>query len=233
MRSLAQRSAEAAKGDQGLIHASVERVEQGTMLVDKAGATMTEVVASIRRVTDIVGEISAASNEQSMGVSQVGRSHHANGPGRQNAALVEQVRPPPTTHQRRHSKLVEAVAVFQLAPGEMGHTQAPGWAAPPQARRNLDCKPGGWATRYRRTKLRWNDAFCTSAISFFYLHCRVLPCIVRPPTRPHSRVLWPGLPAGISAGAQTTSRHGHRTVHRGLNVGGTGTASSTVLAPPA
>ncbi|MCB1973320.1 MAG: HAMP domain-containing protein, partial [Burkholderiaceae bacterium] len=74
VRSLAQRSAEAAKEIKGLIHASVERVEQGTMLVDKAGATMTEVVASIRRVTDIVGEISAASNEQSMGVSQVGEA---------------------------------------------------------------------------------------------------------------------------------------------------------------
>ena len=71
VRSLAGRSAEAAKEIKTLITASVERVEQGTALVDKAGATMTEVVASIRRVTDIMGEISAASSEQSAGVGQV------------------------------------------------------------------------------------------------------------------------------------------------------------------
>jgi methyl-accepting chemotaxis protein len=67
VRSLAGRSAEAAKEIKTLINASVERVEQGTPLVDQAGATMTEVVDSIKRVTDIMGEISAASNEQSPG----------------------------------------------------------------------------------------------------------------------------------------------------------------------
>jgi methyl-accepting chemotaxis protein len=61
---LAGRSAEAAKEIKALINASVERVEQGTTLVDQAGETMTEVVSSIRRVTDLMGEISAASNEQ-------------------------------------------------------------------------------------------------------------------------------------------------------------------------
>ena len=74
VRNLAGRSAEAAKEIKSLITASVERVEQGTALVDKAGATMTEVVASIRRVTDIMGEISAASSEQSAGVGQVGEA---------------------------------------------------------------------------------------------------------------------------------------------------------------
>jgi methyl-accepting chemotaxis protein len=71
VRNLAGRSAEAAKEIKTLINASVERVAQGTTLVDQAGATMQEVVSSIRRVTDIMGEISAASNEQSQGVSQV------------------------------------------------------------------------------------------------------------------------------------------------------------------
>ena len=80
VRSLAGRSAEAAKEIKTLINASVERVEQGTALVDKAGVTMTEVVTSIRRVTDIMGEISAASSEQSAGVSPGGRSHHPDGP---------------------------------------------------------------------------------------------------------------------------------------------------------
>jgi methyl-accepting chemotaxis protein len=74
VRSLAGRSAEAAKEIKMLINASVERVEHGTTLVDQAGATMAEVVSSIRRVTDIMGEISAASNEQALGVAQVGEA---------------------------------------------------------------------------------------------------------------------------------------------------------------
>jgi methyl-accepting chemotaxis protein len=73
VRSLAGRSAEAAKEIKTLINASVERVEKGTALVDQAGSTMTEVVGSIKRVTDIMGEISAASNEQALGVAQSAR----------------------------------------------------------------------------------------------------------------------------------------------------------------
>ncbi|OYQ42626.1 methyl-accepting chemotaxis protein, partial [Rhodoferax sp. TH121] len=92
VRSLAGRSAEAAKEIKTLINASVERVEQGTALVDRAGTTMTEVVSSIRRVTDIMGEISAASNEQSAGVNQVGEAiTQMDQVTQQNAALVEQM----------------------------------------------------------------------------------------------------------------------------------------------
>jgi methyl-accepting chemotaxis protein len=91
VRSLAQRSAEAAKEIKTLISASVARVEQGSALVDKAGVTMTEVVHSIRRVTDIMGEISAASTEQSQGVAQVGEAvTQMDQATQQNAALVEQ-----------------------------------------------------------------------------------------------------------------------------------------------
>jgi methyl-accepting chemotaxis protein len=91
VRSLAQRSAEAAKEIKGLITASVERVEQGTQLVDKAGETMTEVVTAIRRVTDIMGEISAASSEQASGVAQVGEAiTQMDQATQQNAALVEE-----------------------------------------------------------------------------------------------------------------------------------------------
>src|SRR3546814_451823 len=91
VRSLAQRSAEAAKEIKSLIGTSVERVEQGTALVDRAGLTMTEVVGSIRRVTDLMGEISAASAEQSSGVSQVGEAvMQMDQTTQQNAALVEQ-----------------------------------------------------------------------------------------------------------------------------------------------
>ena len=89
VRSLAGRSADAAKEIKALITDSVERVEQGTALVDQAGTTMTEVVASIRRVTDIMGEISAASTEQSAGVSQVGEAvTQMDQATQQNAALV-------------------------------------------------------------------------------------------------------------------------------------------------
>ncbi|MDN5872667.1 MAG: methyl-accepting chemotaxis protein, partial [Nitrococcus sp.] len=72
VRNLAQRSAEAAKEINSLITANVERVEQGSALVDQAGTTMSEIVSSIKRVTDLMGEISAASSEQSAGVAQVG-----------------------------------------------------------------------------------------------------------------------------------------------------------------
>lgn len=74
VRSLAGRSADAAKEIKSLINASVRRVEQGTLQVDEAGATMLEVVTSIKRVNDIMGEISAASDEQAAGVAQVGEA---------------------------------------------------------------------------------------------------------------------------------------------------------------
>ncbi len=116
VRSLAQRSAEAAKEIKALINASVERVEQGTHLVDKAGETMTEVVTAIRRVTDIMGEISAASSEQSAGVSQVGEAitqmDHAT---QQNAALVEESAAAADSLKTQAAQLVQAVAVFRLA----------------------------------------------------------------------------------------------------------------------
>ena len=91
VRSLAQRSAEAAKEIKGLIGASVEKVETGTELVSNAGATMTEIVASVQRVADIIGEISASSSEQSTGISRVnGAVTELDQMTQQNAALVEQ-----------------------------------------------------------------------------------------------------------------------------------------------
>ena len=127
VRSLAQRSAEAAKEIKTLIHASVERVEQGTTLVDKAGATMTEVVSAIRRVTDIVGEISAASSEQSAGVAQVGEAvTQMDQATQQNAALVEQSAAAADSLKVQAQQLVDAVAVFRLLPGEGHDAIAPG-----------------------------------------------------------------------------------------------------------
>ncbi len=119
VRSLAQRSAGAAKEIKTLINASVERVEQGTALVDKAGTTMQEVVASIRRVTDIMGEISAASGEQQAGVGQIteamGQMDRAT---QQNAALVEESAAAAESLRVQALQLVEAVAVFKLEQGD-------------------------------------------------------------------------------------------------------------------
>jgi methyl-accepting chemotaxis protein len=115
VRSLAGRSADAAKEIKSLISASVERVEQGTSLVDEAGVTMTEVVGSIKRVTDIMGEISAASNEQSLGVAQVGEAvTQMDQATQQNAALVEEMAAAASSLRSQAQELVQVVAVFQL-----------------------------------------------------------------------------------------------------------------------
>jgi len=131
VRSLAQRSASAAKEIKALITDSVERVEQGTQQADLAGATMTEVVGAIRRVTDIMGEISAASSEQSTGVAQVGEAiTQMDQATQQNAALVEESAAAADSLQRQAQELVEAVAVFQLAQGtQIAPVRAPAPAA--------------------------------------------------------------------------------------------------------
>ncbi|CAN7351050.1 methyl-accepting chemotaxis protein [Acidovorax sp. LjRoot194] len=133
VRSLAGRSAEAAKEIKALINASVERVEQGTALVDKAGATMTEVVSSIRRVTDIMGEISAASSEQSAGVGQVGEAvTQMDQATQQNAALVEEMAAAASALNAQAGELVNAVAVFKLEAGVQQRSAAsPSKPAPP------------------------------------------------------------------------------------------------------
>ncbi|MBA4343268.1 MAG: methyl-accepting chemotaxis protein [Methylibium sp.] len=125
VRSLAQRSAQAAKEIKTLISASVERVEQGTALVDRAGSTMTEVVSCIKRVADIMGEISRASVEQSQGVSQVGEAvSQMDQVTQQNAALVEESAAAAESLKGQAQQLVKAVAVFKLAQGEV-HNQSP------------------------------------------------------------------------------------------------------------
>jgi methyl-accepting chemotaxis protein len=114
VRNLAGRSAEAAKEIKSLISVSVERVEQGTALVDQAGATMIEIVGSIKRVTDIMGEISAASAEQSAGVSQVGEAvSQMDQTTQQNAALVEESAAAAESLKVQAEQLVKAVAAFQ------------------------------------------------------------------------------------------------------------------------
>jgi methyl-accepting chemotaxis protein len=114
VRNLASRSAEAAKEIKGLINTSVERVDLGTDLVDQAGITMTEVVGAIQRVTDIMGQISSASSEQSTGVSQMGEAvSQMDQATQQNAALVEQCAAASESLKAQARDLVQAVAVFR------------------------------------------------------------------------------------------------------------------------
>ncbi|WEE79688.1 methyl-accepting chemotaxis protein [Comamonas testosteroni] len=130
VRTLAQRSAEAAKEIKALISTSVQRVEQGTQLVDKAGATMADIVSAISRVTDLMAEISAASQEQSQGVAQVGEAvTQMDQTTQQNAALVEESAAAAGALRKQAQDLVQAVAVFQL-PASALHDQAPKAAAP-------------------------------------------------------------------------------------------------------
>jgi len=116
VRSLAQRSANAAKEIKNLITASVQRVEQGSQLVDRAGGTMDDVVTAIQRVADVVSEISSASEEQSLGVNQIGEAvSQMEQVTQQNAALVEEGASAAESLRQQARQLVEAVAVFKIA----------------------------------------------------------------------------------------------------------------------
>ena len=120
VRSLAGRSAEAAKEIKNLINASVARVNQGTLLVDEAGTTMTEVVGSIRRVSDLVGEISSASSEQAAGVAQVGEAvTQMDHTTQQNAALVEQMAAAASSLHTQAGDLVKTVSAFKVSDGAL------------------------------------------------------------------------------------------------------------------
>jgi methyl-accepting chemotaxis protein len=115
VRSLAQRSAAAAKEIKTLIDDSSGKVEAGTRLVQQAGMTMTDIVDSVRRVTDILGEISSASQEQSAGIEQVNQAiTQMDDVTQQNAALVEEAAAASQALQEQADRLAQAVAVFKL-----------------------------------------------------------------------------------------------------------------------
>ena len=150
VRSLAARSAEAAKEIKSLISASVERVEQGTTLVDQAGVTMTEIVTAIKRVTDIMGEISSASVEQSAGVAQVGEAvTQMDQATQQNAALVEESAAAAESLKQQAQQMVQAVAVFKLSAGDMP-SAAPAVYRPAAVARSVAAKPAKSATPVER-----------------------------------------------------------------------------------
>ncbi|PRX91776.1 methyl-accepting chemotaxis protein (MCP) signaling protein [Paraburkholderia sp. BL25I1N1] len=115
VRTLAQRSAAAAKEIKDLIGASVEHVSSGSRLVEEAGRTMDDVVQSVRRVTDLMGEISAASGEQHTGIDQVNRAiGRMDEVTQQNAALVEEASAAAQSMASQSSTLRELVAVFRI-----------------------------------------------------------------------------------------------------------------------
>jgi len=122
VRNLAQRSAEAAKEIKALIGASVERVESGAKLVADAGKTMQEIVGSVQRVTDIIGEITAAASEQSDGISQVNTSVvQLDKMTQQNAALVEESAAAAESLKDQTARLSQAVSVFRLHDTHAAH----------------------------------------------------------------------------------------------------------------
>jgi methyl-accepting chemotaxis protein len=117
VRSLAGRSADAAKEIKGLISASVGKVQDGSRLVTDAGKTMTEIVGSVQRVSDIIGEITAASAEQSEGIGQInGAVTQLDQMTQQNAALVEQSAAAATSMKEQAVRLATLVGTFRLSP---------------------------------------------------------------------------------------------------------------------
>src|SRR5262249_47279821 len=113
--SLAQRSAAAAKEIKELIADSVGKVDAGSQLVGQAGSTMQEIVQSIQRVTDIMGEITAASSEQSAGIEQVNQAIvEMDDTTQQNAALVEEAAAAAQSMQQQADNLTRLVSVFKL-----------------------------------------------------------------------------------------------------------------------
>ena len=134
VRSLAQRSAEAAREIKSLIGASVERVQQGAKLVQDAGATVGEIVTSVQRVTDVISEITAAASEQSGGIGQVnGAVGSLDEMTRQNAALVEQSAAAAESLRDQAQRLSQAMQVFKLS-GTGGHAASAAAPASPSAR---------------------------------------------------------------------------------------------------
>ena len=127
VRSLAQRSAAAAKEIKALIDDSVGKVNTGSQLVAQAGSTMEQIVSSIRRVTDIMGEITAASHEQTLGIEQVNQAiSQMDGVTQQNAALVEEAAAAAQSLQDQAGSLAQVVSIFKIE-GEF-NTSSQGFA---------------------------------------------------------------------------------------------------------
>jgi methyl-accepting chemotaxis protein len=136
VRNLAQRSAGAAKEIKGLINDSVEKVDSGSRLVEHAGMTMSEVVDSVKRVTDIVSEIAEASREQSHGIEQVNQAiAQMDEVTQRNAALVEEAAAATQSLQSQATTLTETVSVFKLSTNQAAPSAFVSRTVPASARR--------------------------------------------------------------------------------------------------
>jgi methyl-accepting chemotaxis protein len=142
VRSLAQRSAAAAKEIKTLIGDSVEKVGLGTRLVGQAGSTMQEIVESVKRVTDVMSEISAASQEQTLGIEQINRAiAQMDEVTQQNAALVEQAAAAAESLQGQAGNLAQVVSVFKLDDAHIVPGQVPLRTLAGQSVRTLSRSP--------------------------------------------------------------------------------------------
>jgi methyl-accepting chemotaxis protein len=163
VRTLAQRSAGAAKEIKQLISDSVARVDDGTRLVDQAGRTMDEIVRSVRRVTDIMGEISSASREQNAGIEQVNQAvMQMDQLTQQNAALVEEAAAAADAMQEQAEQLSTEIAVFTLSGKAHAVEHAHETAARPNAPR-VERRSPGRAKNVARIEPRKAAALASSA----------------------------------------------------------------------
>lgn len=159
VRSLAQRSAAAAKEIKTLIGASVDEVNAGSKLVEQAGVTMDEVVASVKRVTDIMAEITSASQEQSSGIERVHQSiAQMDGVTQQNAALVEEAAAAAEAMQNQASSLAQVVSIFKLKEDYAAQVPSGASGAMPAARPAMKAKPAPRVQQSRPALARGGEA---------------------------------------------------------------------------
>jgi methyl-accepting chemotaxis protein len=148
VRNLAQRSATAAKEIKGLINESVQRVTDGSELVDQSGKTLTEIVGSVKRVTDIIAEIAAASQEQASGIDQVNKAiMQMDETTQQNAALVEEATSASQSMKEQAKELMNQVAAFKMmgggpeSPGRLSGAARPSFPSAGPMKKPLLKKP--------------------------------------------------------------------------------------------
>ena len=152
MRNLASRSAQAAKEIKALIEDSVSRVDTGSVLVESAGETMTNIVNAVTRVTDIMGEIASASDEQSRGIDQVALAvSEMDRVTQQNASLVQESAAAAAALEEQAGRLTQAVSAFRLAASQLNHkpplkSQPASEQSPAQSRRRIAEQEPNWET---------------------------------------------------------------------------------------
>ena len=160
VRTLAQRSAAAAKEIKALITDSVGKVNDGSKLVDQAGQTMEEIVTAVKRVTDIMAEIAAASQEQTSGIEQVNQAiTQMDQVTQQNAALVEEAAAAADSMQEQAQSLTKAVAIFKLSAADAGSSADASVlldATAPQHERNNNVRPEHQRNNSVHPQYEWN-----------------------------------------------------------------------------